>query len=203
MDTSGSAVAKHVVTVSALVFAAVVGARELGTMLEWPYVGAEQSHTKYSQAGEITTANVGELEIVWQWEPNQVPFEKYGTQPGKFQATPIMVGNILYLSTMYTRVAALDAQTGAELWIFDPRAYEGGPRGARGDGFQHRGIAYWSDAEAARVFINSRDRLYSIDAATGEPDVRFGEAGSVLLTDGHGRSVDRGARCGHDDGCTR
>ena len=34
-------------------------------MIEWPYVGAEQSHTKYSPAAEITRANVDQLEVVW------------------------------------------------------------------------------------------------------------------------------------------
>jgi quinoprotein glucose dehydrogenase len=104
------------------------------------------------------TANVGELEIVWKWEPNETPLEEYGTQPGPFQSTPIMVDGILYLSTMYTRVAALDAETGAERWTFDPRAYEGGPIGAGPTGFKHRGIAYWSDGDDARIFLNSRDR---------------------------------------------
>ena len=102
-----------------------------------------------------------------------------------------MVGNVLYLSTMYTRVVALDAETGGELWTFDPRAYEGGPRGARPGGFQHRGIAYWRDGDEVRVFLNSRDRLYAIDAATGELDPDFGGSGSVLLTEGHGRPVSR------------
>ena len=70
-----------------------------------------------------------------------MPLEEYGTRPGPFQATPIMVGNVLYLSTMYTRVVALDAETGTELWTFDPKAYEGGPVGAGPTGFKHRGIA--------------------------------------------------------------
>ena len=61
-----------------------------------------------------------------------------------------------------------------------------GPRG-----FKHRGVAYWSDGDADRVFLNSRDRLYAIDAATGELDGGFGEGGSVLLTEGHGRPVTR------------
>ena len=85
-------------------------------MIEWPYVGAQQAHSKYSAADDITAANVGELEIAWQWEPNERPLEEYGTRPGAFQATPIMVNNVLYLSTMYTRVAALDAETGSKLW---------------------------------------------------------------------------------------
>ena len=132
-----------------------------------------------------------ELEIAWQWEPDEKPLEAYGTRPGPFQATPIMVGNVLYLSTMYTRVAALKPEKGAELWTFDPRAYEGGPEGAGPSGFKHRGVAWWSDGENERIFLNSRDRLYAIDAATGAPDTGFGDRGSVLLTAGHGRPVTR------------
>ncbi len=102
-----------------------------------------------------------------------------------------MVDGIVYLSTMYTRVAALDAETGAELWTFDPRAYEGGPVGAGPTGFKHQGIAHRSDGNDARIFLNSRDRLYAIDAETGELDADFGEGGSVVLTEGHGRAVSR------------
>ena len=166
-------------------------AREPGDMIEWPFVGSEQAQTKYSTAGDITAVNVGELEIVWQWRPNEKPLEEYGTRPGPFQATPIMVGNVLYLSTMYTRVVALDAETGAELWSFDPRIYEGGPKGAGPRGFKHRGIARWSDGDESRIFLNSRDRLYAIEAATGKLDAGFGEGGGVLLTDAFARPVTR------------
>jgi len=180
-----------VVALAVLLSTTLAGVRESGGIVEWSSVGAEQSHTKYSVAEEITAANVGELEIVWQWEPNETPLEQYGTRPGPFQATPIMVGNVVYLSTMYTRAAALDAETGTELWTFDPRAYAAGPKGASAAGFKHRGVAWWSDGDAARIFLNSRDRLYAIDAATGAPDPRFGTGGSVLLTEGHGRPVSR------------
>ncbi len=182
---------KRFVATAALLSTALAGAQEPDAMIEWPYVGAGQAHTKYSVAEDITVANVDELRIVWQWEPNEKPLEEYGARPGQFQATPVMVDNVLYISTMYTRVAALDAETGAELWTFDPRAYEGGPRGAGPSGFKHRGIAYWGDGGNARIFLNSRNRLYAIDAATGELDTGFGESGSVLLTEGHGRPVSR------------
>ena len=159
---------KRFVTTAALAVSATLlsatfaGAQEPGTMIEWPYVGSEQAQTKYSAADEITVANVGELEIVWTWEPNETPLEEYGTRPGPFQATPIMVGDVLYLSTMYTRVAALDAETGAELWTFDPRAYEGGPKGAGPSGFKHRGIAWWSDGEDARIFLDPTSPTWHI-----------------------------------------
>ena len=183
--------ARLFVAAAALLSAPLAGAQEPGAMIEWPHVGAEQAHTKYSAAEGITAASVGDLEIVWQWEPNETPLEAYGTRPGPFQATPIMIGNVLYLSTMYTRVVALDAETGAELWTFDPKAYEGGPKGAGPNGFKHRGVAWWSDGNDDRIFLNSRDRLYAIAAATGELDAGFGDSGSVLLTEGHGREVTR------------
>ena len=180
---------KRFVAAVALLSAALAGAQEPGGTIEWPYVGAEQAHTKYARAEDLTPTTVSELEIVWHWEPNEMPLEEYGTRPGQFQATPIMVDNVLYLSTMYTRVAALDAETGAELWTFDPRAYEGGPKGASPTGFKHRGVAWWSNGDDARIFLNSRDRLYAIDASDGELDPGFGVGGTVLLTEGHGRPV--------------
>ncbi len=182
---------KALLVAATFVLAAVACARESSDSVGWPYVGSDQAHSKYSAAEEITAENVGELEIAWKWEPNEMPLEEYGTRPGPFQTTPILIEGKLYLSTMYTRVAALDAESGEELWTFDPRAYEGGPVGAGPTGFKHRGIAYWSDGDDARIFINSRDRLYAIDAATGELDGDFGRGGSVLLTEGHGREVSR------------
>ena len=181
----------QIIATIVMVSTAATCAQGPDAMTEWPFVGSDQAHTKYSSAQAITAANVSELEIVWKWEPNETPLQEYGTRPGPFQATPIMIDDVLYLSTMYTRVVALDAETGAELWTFDPRAWEGGPVGAGPTGFKHRGIAWWSDEEDARIFLNSRDRLYAIDAATGELDAVFGESGSVLLTEGHDREISR------------
>ena len=63
---------KPIIATAALLSTALAGAQEPGAMIEWPYVGAEQAHTKYF--GDIT--NVDELEIVWQWEPNEMPLEE-------------------------------------------------------------------------------------------------------------------------------
>lgn len=179
------------VAAASLILIAGACTHQPGHIIEWAHVGAEQAHTKYSAAVDIAVDNVHELGIVWQWEPNEKPMEEYGTRPGPFQATPIMVNNVLYLSTMYTRVVALDAESGAEIWSFDPKAYVGGPVGAGPSGFKHRGIAYWSDGNESRIFLNSRDRLYAIHAASGELDSDFGQNGGVLLTEGHGRPVTR------------
>ena len=58
---------------------------------------------------------------------------------------------------MYTRVAALDAETGAELWAFDPRAYEGGPKGAGPSGFKHRDVEYSNNCPYGATLVMLRE----------------------------------------------
>ena len=96
--------------------AAAAGAQgPSGRMVEWPYVGADQAHTKYSSLADINRTNVRELTIAWQWDPAEQPLPEYNARPGGFQATPLMIDDTLYLPTMYSRVVALDAETGAVL----------------------------------------------------------------------------------------
>ena len=59
-----------------------------------------------------------------------------------------MMGDTLFLSTSYNRVVALDANTGAELWSYDPKAYTAG-QPPNGTGFVHRGVATWTDGTPA------------------------------------------------------
>ena len=162
-----------------------------GGMVEWRYVGADQGHTKYSALDDINRTNVEQLEIAWTWEPGELPLQEFGTRPGSFQATPLMIDNVVYLSTMYTRVVALDADTGEQLWAFDPEVYRDGPRGAGPGGFKHRGVAVWGAGDGMRIFLNSRDRLYALDAKTGERILSFGDDGDVLLTEGFPNEVTR------------
>jgi len=68
-----------------------------------------------------------------------------GTRPGNFQATPLMIGNVLYLSTPYNRVVALNADTGREIWSFDPRPTRTASR-RTAPVFVHRGVAAWRTA---------------------------------------------------------
>ena len=150
-------------------------------MIEWPYVGAEQGHSKYSPAADVTPANVSQLELAWQWDPAE-QVQKDGTRPGNFQGTPLMIDNVLYLSTSYNRVVALNAETGAQIWAFDPRAYEDGPGISLY--YNHRGVAFWRNGNDARIFMNSHNRLFSLNAKTGELITSFGQNGYTDMTDG-------------------
>ena len=156
-------------------------AQDDSRMVEWPFVGGDQAHTKFSPAAQVRLDNVDQLEIAWEWEPGELPLREFGTRPGSFEATPLMIDDVVYVATMYTRVVALDANTGEELWAFDPRAYEGGAAGVAPGGFKHRGVAVHGGGDDLRVFINSRTSLYALDGATGSLVSTFGDGGEVEL----------------------
>jgi len=153
---------------------------------EWPFYGGDQAGTKYSPLADVNTTNVAKLAVAWEWTNGEKALEDFGTRPGNFQTTPLMIDNVLYLSTPYNRVVALNPETGAHLWAFDPKAYEDG-QPPNGTGFVHRGVAAWRDSangNALRIFINSRYRLFAIDAKTGRPVESFGSHGAIDLSEG-------------------
>ncbi|MYK88972.1 MAG: PQQ-binding-like beta-propeller repeat protein, partial [Acidobacteria bacterium] len=152
-----------------------------GGVVEWPYVGSDAGNTRYSAADTLTPDTVGRLEVAWTWRPADRPRPEFGTVPGSFTSTPIMIEGTVYVSSNYNRVAALDAETGAVRWVFDPRAYADGMP-ALGGGFRHRGVTVWRDGEDLRIFLASRHRLFCLDAETGEVVSAFGDDGVVDLS---------------------
>ena len=154
--------------------------------VEWASWGGDPGGTHYSTLAEINTANVAQLRPAWIWKTGETELKEYGTRPGMFENTPVMIDDVLYVTTPYNRVVALNAETGAELWSYDPKAYVDG-QPANGTGFVHRGIAVWRDARDGnklRIFLNTRYRLISIDAKTGQAGDVFGDNGVVDLSQG-------------------
>ena len=67
---------------------AAAGAQEAGGPIEWRYVGADQAHTKYSAAADVTRDNVDQLEIAWQWDPGELPLPELGAAPARSRQRP-------------------------------------------------------------------------------------------------------------------
>lgn len=150
----------------------------------WPVYAGDQGATHYSPLRDVNRANVSRLAVAWTWRPGETGFKEYGTEPGTFQNTPLMIDDVLYVSTPYNRVVALNATTGQELWRFDPEAFKDG-QPPNGTGFVHRGVAAWRDESGAlRIFMNSRYRLICLDAKTGALVKTFGRDGIVDLSEG-------------------
>lgn len=164
----------------------------------WPVTGGNWSGHRYSPLDDINRHNVDSLEVAWiyrhgdvkegSWISSLKPFTSTS-----FEATPIVVEDLLIFSTPFNRVIALDPQTGAEQWIFDPML-DTGRRFA--NSMVSRGVEYWRDAEASsfcsgRIFLGTLDaRLIALDIKTGKPCPDFGKKGTVNLLDGLGPLTD-------------
>ena len=175
------------ILVVALSGAVVLGqGRDASRQVEWLYYGGDQAGTKFSPLTDINAQNVSQLKLAWQWKHWETPLEQYKTVPGFFESTPLMIDGVLYVTTPYNSIAAVDAETGKELWRFDGEAYKLG-QVLSGSGWKLRGTAFWRDNGKLRIFLNSRDRLFALDAQTGKPVQSFGKDGWVSLTDGLSR----------------
>jgi quinoprotein glucose dehydrogenase len=93
----------------------------------------------------------------------------------------LVIEGVLYITTPFSRLIALDAETGKRLWDFDPKI----DREKSANLFINRGAAWWSAGPRKRIFLGTLDgRLFSIDATTGKPDDSFGAAGFIDLRAG-------------------
>lgn len=155
---------------------------------EWPSYGRDPGGTRFSPLAQINRSNVTALKPAWVYRTGDTQlrgrsdYHGGGRLPG-FQATPLVIDGVMYLSTPSSRVIALEAETGREIWRFDPFL------GASDREFRaHRGVAFWDGVaadgvtRATRVLYGTSDgRLISLVAATGKPDPAFGAGGMIDL----------------------
>lgn len=158
----------------------------------WPAYGHDGGGTRYSPLKEINRRNVKDLKAVWTYRTGDVTDGSRTAETSQFEATPIMIEGTLYLSTPFNRVIALDPETGAERWSFDPKIDLSVPYT---EGLTSRGVSTWLDPKRAageacrrRIFIATNDgRLIALDAATGKTCADFGKDGRVELKNGVGQ----------------
>ncbi len=141
---------------------------------EWNFYGGDAGASRYCPLTQIDRRNVKNLKVAWTHHTGDAM-----TRPATaIQCTPIIVDGVMYISTAQVNVRAVDPATGRTKWTFNTEA---GTRGRRAPGV-NRGVTYWSDGKNKRIFAPVRERLYSIDAVTGELDARFGEKGVADLS---------------------
>ncbi len=121
----------------------------------WLSHGGTYAETRYSSLSQIDTANVGKLGLAW--------FHDFDTSRGQ-EGTPLVVDGVLYTTTAWSKVYALDAATGKQLWFYDPKVP--GQYGIRACcDVVNRGAAFYD----GRVYVGTLDgRLIAIDAKTGK-----------------------------------
>ena len=176
---------------SCLIISSLLTAAPESKLREWPWYGGDAGGNRYSTLSDINLGNVKNLKLAWEWKPGEKPYPDRGIRPGNFEATPLMIDGVLYLSTSYNRVVALDAATGKQLWDYDPKAYEEEGQALNGVGYVHRGVAAWHDRGKLRLFMVSHYKLICLDSATGKPVPGFGDNGIVDLSQGFAWEVNK------------
>jgi len=157
---------------------------------EWRYTEGAPGGGRFTPLTDITRENVKGLRVAWRYQHEDFfagafPLERNAGSAA--ESTPIVVDGRLFITTPINRVIALDAESGRELWVFDPKLERGR---AYANMWINRGVSYWRDPAAsgscaARVFLATLDaRLFALDAATGKPCAGFGRHGVVNLLGG-------------------
>lgn len=164
-----------------------------------PYKLAEGDHTpenwtayardtrgqRYSAFGQINRETVKDLQPAWTFRTGRGDI-------GIDQNTPLQIDDLVYTCTTSNVISALDADTGAERWRFDPKA--SGPfwQRCRGLGSYETPAAQQVDGQLCntRLIETTIDaRLIAIDAKTGALCPDFGKGGEVALSEGLGEII--------------
>jgi len=158
-----------------------------GPVAEWADWGGAKGGGRYSPLTQITRENVGALEVAWTFHTGHLRGDgKYVV----FQLSPLMVDGTLYVCTPYDELVALDPETGAQRWRFDPEldadeAYVINCRGV--STWREPGDVPATQACRRRIIMGTVDaRLIEVDAATGRRCQDFGVNGEIDLRPGLG-----------------
>ena len=151
----------------------------------WPNYANDVGGTRYSAAAQINRDNVTQLRVAWTFRTGAMEPESELNRKAAFEATPILIAGKLFLSTPRDQVIALNPQTGAKLWEYDPKldlTHEYSE-------VSSRGVSAWRDSGSIgkvcslRIFVGTLDaRLIALDGETGKPCADFGANGQVDLT---------------------
>jgi quinoprotein glucose dehydrogenase len=153
---------------------------------EWPNWGNTLGGTRYAPVSQIDAHNVHDLKLAWQFESHR-PTQAIPS----FEATPLAVDGRLYVCLQPGIVAALDQDTGKELWRYTMPDFQKIDFGKLWGG-KCRGVSYYESAHALpecpkRILFTRPDGfLMAVDAATGLPCPSFGKDGAADMRLGMG-----------------
>src|SRR6267142_3192392 len=111
------------------------------------------AQTRFHPARQIGRDNVKNLHVAWIFQTEVKE---------SLETSPIVVDGVMYVTTSFSHVYALDAKTGAELWHYK---HAMGPITTYCCGPNNRGVEVFED----KVFLATLDaKLVALDAKTGK-----------------------------------
>jgi PQQ-dependent dehydrogenase (methanol/ethanol family) len=120
----------------------------------WYTYGGNYANTRYTKGNKINTANVKSLAPRWVVQT--------GGPIGSLENTPVVVDGMMYISTPFANVIAVDARTGQKLWRYDHKQ-SANPIICCGPNNRGVAVAY------GKVFVATLDaHLVALDQRTGK-----------------------------------
>lgn len=148
---------------------------------EWLTYGRDYRNQRFSPLTQITSQNVAGLRPVWAFST--------GGDFGGLEATPLIDDGVIYVSTDYSRVVALDARSGQRLWQYVP-TFEEGLKAVLCCGPVNRGVAlagdlvYVGTLDARLVALNKADGSIAWEQALGDWKTGISATGAPLVVKG-------------------
>ena len=117
------------------------------------HTNGNYAQTRYYPASQINTSNVKNLRPAWIFQTEIVE---------SMETSPLVINGVMYITTSFNHVYALDAATGSQIWHYKHKM---GPITTYCCGPNNRGVAAYGD----KVFMGTLDaRLIALDAKTGK-----------------------------------
>ncbi len=117
------------------------------------HTNGNYDQTRFHPARQINTTNVHKLRPAWIFQTEVVE---------TMETSPIVVNGVMYVTTAFSHVYALDAKTGAQIWHYK---HNMGPITTFCCGPNNRGVAVYGDM----VYLGTLDaKLVALDAKTGK-----------------------------------
>jgi PQQ-dependent dehydrogenase (methanol/ethanol family) len=143
----------------------------------WLHTNGDYAQTRYYGGNQISTANVKNLRPAFVFQTEVVE---------SMETAPIVVDGVMYLTTSYNHIYAIDAVTGKQFWHYKHKM---GPVTTFCCGPNNRGVAI----SGGKVFMGTLDaRLVALDAKTGnvlwnieiaDPEKGYSETMSPTVVD--------------------
>jgi alcohol dehydrogenase (cytochrome c) len=139
-----------------------------GVESDWPVYGGDLSNTRYSASDQINAGNVQTLHLKWLFQTGVI---------GSFETTPIVEDGVMYITTPYNHLFAIDARTGEQLWSYEHKLSTTtlccGPN--------NRGVAlagdkvYMATLDAALVALNKKTGDVVWETEIADPEFGYSE----------------------------
>jgi alcohol dehydrogenase (cytochrome c) len=139
-----------------------------GVESDWPVYGGDLSNTRYSASDQINAGNVQTLHLKWLFQTGVI---------GSFETTPVVEDGVMYITTPYNHLFAIDARTGEQLWSYEHKLSTTtlccGPN--------NRGVAlagdkvYMATLDAALVALNKKTGDVVWETEIADPEFGYSE----------------------------